>query len=329
MDLAKDHHIRIKTVKVLDWSTIRPHSVSLLFMSPVTTPSIRMTAKFLNSGGRVLVADDFRGGRAIFEALHLTPTRHPKKFPFAWPVSQSPLLKGVKLVACNHPASFATGITPLLAFPDVEEALMLSMNVGSGQMVLLSDPSIFINDMITRSDNSALASNLLTFLATGSRTVLIVTDFREVIPPSEDGYMTGMKNFISAAKKWLARFWDQFGLTLLGLLMLFPLLSLIMGTLLYRHHQPDPRRVLEATELRMRFYAILDRYFPGITDPEDDIRRSRGPRAVFLYHYLKEHQDDDPHVYAQTLDEFEMLVSAGSLREAGEHPALIPSELDS
>jgi len=48
--------------------------------------------------------------------------------------------------------------------------------IGRGRVVLISDPSVFINDMITRRDNAVFALNVIKWLAHGKTNVTIIFD---------------------------------------------------------------------------------------------------------------------------------------------------------
>ncbi len=55
-------------------------------------------------------------------------------------------------------------------------ALMGTIQIGNGLIVLISDPSIFVNDMIIRGDNRLFAEELFTYLAQRTNTDTIIID---------------------------------------------------------------------------------------------------------------------------------------------------------
>jgi hypothetical protein len=80
------------------------------------------------------------------------------------------------------------------------------MGIGRGILVLISDPSIFINDMIIRGDNALFAQELFTFLAQYSNTSTVIVDHHHLNwPPSAPvlyvGLMLGQVTYVSA--NWL------------------------------------------------------------------------------------------------------------------------------
>jgi hypothetical protein len=80
------------------------------------------------------------------------------------------------------------------------------MGIGKGILVLISDPSLFINDMIIRGDNAVFAQELFTFLAQHSNTSNVIFDHHHLNwPPSAPvlyvGLMLGQVTYVSA--NWL------------------------------------------------------------------------------------------------------------------------------
>ena len=80
------------------------------------------------------------------------------------------------------------------------------MGIGRGILTLISDPSLFINDMIIRSDNAVFAQELFTFLAEYSNSSTVIVDHHHLNwPPSAPvlyvGLMLGQVTYVSA--NWL------------------------------------------------------------------------------------------------------------------------------
>ncbi len=84
--------------------------------------------------------------------------------------------------------------------------VMAEIGVGNGRIILISDPSIFVDDMIERGDNRIFAQELFTYLAIQAQTSLIVIDHNHlnwtpVSPVLYIGLMLGQITYISA--NWL------------------------------------------------------------------------------------------------------------------------------
>lgn len=80
------------------------------------------------------------------------------------------------------------------------------IGIGRGILVLISDPSLFINDMIIRGDNAIFAQELFAFLAQHSNTSAVIVDHHHLNwPPSAPvlyvGLMLGQVTYVSA--NWL------------------------------------------------------------------------------------------------------------------------------
>jgi hypothetical protein len=173
--------------KRLSWDTIPSTDVPLFFHplrkeGPAPSPS--SVANFLRKGGRVLIADDFGAALVTFEALGLTRTEAlpPKldaygdnpSLPFAEPVPGHSLGSGVDLLLTNHPAVFHSALTPAFVLgraPDQTSPnkelfeVVVEGGLEEGRIIAVSDPSIFINNMMTYPGNETFAKNLLRHLA--------------------------------------------------------------------------------------------------------------------------------------------------------------------
>ncbi len=178
--LAQRQKIRIQSLKHVDWEQLEPRKSGLLFLSPTTPIPPKKLASFLHRGGRALVAEDFRKGGVLFSTLGIPLAPEERAFPRALPLDTgNPLLSSVKEVQTNHPASFRTAAPPLLGFPHSGRALLASYPVGEGVLWLLSDPSLFINDMVYRANNGELLMALLHSLGEGGRQIYLLRTFTE------------------------------------------------------------------------------------------------------------------------------------------------------
>ena len=150
---------------------------------------------FLDSGGIVLLADGFGTGNGLLEALDVSArfskipiadllyySKEPS-FPIITDFSPSPVTVNIAALLLNHPSyieiSNYSSVTKLassslFSFVDLNGdsrpepnatidsyPVLASTSIGRGSLILVSDPSIFVNEMIDLYDNMQLFKNLL------------------------------------------------------------------------------------------------------------------------------------------------------------------------
>lgn len=150
---------------------------------------------FMKTNGTVLLADDFGTGNGLLELLNLTIrfggkpladlafySRNPS-FPIVVDISQSSFTTNITALVLNHPTNVDIGnstIATVLAvsspfsFIDMNGTgtparnevirpypVIVSVKVGTGTLILVSDPSMFTNEMIGIYDNMRLLQNAL------------------------------------------------------------------------------------------------------------------------------------------------------------------------
>lgn len=179
------YQVEVKTE--LDWSKV-PATETLFFFYPTrqgeAAPRPSEVADFLREGGRLLIADDFGDAGETFRILGIersaalpsgieSYSENPS-LPFAEPVPGHPLGAGLDLVLTNHPAVFSSDLTlalvlgrpPASAEPNARlPAVAVEGGLGEGRILAVSDPSIFINSMLSYPGNERLALNLAQHLA--------------------------------------------------------------------------------------------------------------------------------------------------------------------
>ncbi|AKU08203.1 DUF4350 domain-containing protein [Haloferax gibbonsii] len=148
---------------------------------------------FVRAGGTVVVADDFRphgndllgrlGASARINQTPLRDDRHQYKsgaLPVATRVAADPLTRDVTQLTLNHPATVTENESTVLVRSsnfsyldrdddgelDESETLrshpvVTTERLGAGDVVVVSDPSVFINAMLERPDNRAFAEALV------------------------------------------------------------------------------------------------------------------------------------------------------------------------
>ena len=138
---------------------------------------------------------------------------------------------GFSVLASSTSNSWVTPdyITPSYV-PDRDEegpfTLVGMVNILNGTLVLVSDPSIFINDMIDRADNRRFALELFTFLARQANTNTIIIDHNHLAwnplsPVLYVGLVMGQITYLSTnwllaplapiMAIWMVRRWITFG----------------------------------------------------------------------------------------------------------------------
>jgi len=184
----------------------------LMVVSPQTPFSEREAhtiKRFVEEGGSLLVADDF--GEANSLLTHLLPVSisndlvldlHSDKRPvfplvvlgktyqtffssqatnillnYSSTIHLGKTLGGVITLATTGSQSWLD--SDLDNELDKEEPtgpfpVMLAAEIGDGRVVVISDPSMFINDMIDREDNKQVLLDVVTWLATGGKTHILI-----------------------------------------------------------------------------------------------------------------------------------------------------------
>jgi hypothetical protein len=149
----------------------------------------------LESGGIVLLADDFGTGNSLLETLNVSALFSRKAladlyyyskepgFPVITDFSPSPATDNLTAIVLNRPSyieiensSLVTkiGSSSTFSFVDIggqgrpfanetidSYPVMASVRIGKGMLLLMADPSMFINDMTGLYDNMRLFQNVL------------------------------------------------------------------------------------------------------------------------------------------------------------------------
>lgn len=180
--LAQRAGLRLRHGQVLELGRLDPRD-ALLFIGP-RTPLPEALRAFVRAGGRLGIADDIGPSDAFLRGYGLrrrVPARSNTAIggiphlAVAYPRRSHMLLWGVDTVVTNHPASFdAPGRIPLLSF-DHGDGLAYLLRDGDGEILVLGDPSILLNQMLYFGDNEHFAVALLRFFARGTsaRTVWV------------------------------------------------------------------------------------------------------------------------------------------------------------
>ncbi|MGE0787097.1 MAG: DUF4350 domain-containing protein [Sandaracinaceae bacterium] len=167
----------------LDVGTLTPND-SLLILEPRHgLPPAELTA-FLRAGGRACLADDYGAGMSLLDVFRIgrgEPNREiamrlrgNPELLVARPASNHRLTQRVDALVSNHPTVvYHQTLTPIFELAP-GEALVLAGAVGDGRLVVLSDPSVLIDNMQELRGNQRFAENLVEYLTEGRTGTLYV-----------------------------------------------------------------------------------------------------------------------------------------------------------
>ncbi len=173
--------------------------------APFTPDELAWAREFVHDGGLLVVADDFGTGNTLLAGvgaesrfhgglLHDIAFAKQPAFAAASSFAPHPLTTNLSLLILNH-------ATPIVVGPGAQALAWTSHAswvrepgaggvpvhttgphpflaiepVGAGVIILLADPSLFINDQARRGDGMILLANLRAYAETG-RTLLLVDD---------------------------------------------------------------------------------------------------------------------------------------------------------
>ncbi len=166
---------------------------SLILIHPERRLDVDSLSSFMAAGGRVILLDDYGTGDALLRryAIERRPTpsrpvralRHNPDLAIAEPVGTHPLVRDVASVVTNHATALVQPrLTPLLQIPnlDGEPAVVALAGFVSdkqdegggaagdpsgkpGRLIVVGDPSIFMNSMLRYPGNKRFADNLIAF----------------------------------------------------------------------------------------------------------------------------------------------------------------------
>jgi hypothetical protein len=159
----------ITATETLDWSTLEARDV-VWFVYPRTAVDGGMLRRWLEAGGRAVVADDFGASDAALAALDIRRLRGEltnvdrydgnAALPIARQTFSTELSVGIGDLVANHPAFFSTPNPATYAFSP-GAALVVEGRLGKGYFVAIADPSVLINNMLDIDENLAFARALV------------------------------------------------------------------------------------------------------------------------------------------------------------------------
>ncbi len=159
----------ITATETLDWSALEARDV-VWFVYPRTAVDGGMLRRWLEAGGRAVVADDFGASDAALAALEIRRLRGElhdvdrydgnAALPIARQTLSTELSVGIADVVANHPAFFSAATPATYAFSP-GAALVVEGRLGKGYFVAIADPSVLINNMLDIDENLAFARALV------------------------------------------------------------------------------------------------------------------------------------------------------------------------
>jgi len=207
-----------------------------------TPTELEQLNRFISRGGRLVLADDYGHGNQILEYLGLRArfsgktlldplvNYKNKQFPKIIHLEPGPLTGNTGSLVFNHAtclANVATANTLALSssfsFLDLNGnqiwdegeptgalPVISHHNLGSGQVILVSDPSLFINSMEAIEGNDNFIQNIAAITTTS----LFIDQSH--LPPSE---LHQTKNLLTKIRDVLATPWGTSGLVILVLIV--------------------------------------------------------------------------------------------------------------
>lgn len=205
IEIAATAGVPLDVVTELDVGTLTPAD-AIVVVAPVDPPPAAALTEFMRRGGRVLVADDFGASTSILDTFGIVRSR-PRRDPdvlelrgnpellLARPAMQHPLTHGVDAVVTNHAAVVHhPRLMPVFEIAH-GDAIVLAGEVSDtsgtdrgGRLVVLSDPSVLINNMLAMRGNHRFAENLLSYVSReGGRVYLVPPHARILGEPGAHG----------------------------------------------------------------------------------------------------------------------------------------------
>jgi hypothetical protein len=177
----------------------------------VTSQDSSDLQRFVQNGGTLILANDFGNANAILNGLGIADSVRfsdallcdnvskgvDAAHPLVTNVSDAGLTAGVHTLYFNYatvldtpgsnitvlarssPASYlraSSGDNAPINGTTGPHPVLATLSYGNGRIVLLSDPSVFINGMLDQADNAKLFTSLITNLTSGNTAVPILFD---------------------------------------------------------------------------------------------------------------------------------------------------------
>jgi hypothetical protein len=184
MRLGREGALPVVASEQVDLSKLSSRD-SLLIVFPRRDVPREDLAAFLHEGGRIAIADDFGAAERWLQGFDIRRSALPsgstaprlrgnRNVLIAEPSAPHPLSRDVPALVVNHPAVLHHAqLAPVMELAG-GGAVVLAGAVGQGRLVVLSDPSALIDNMLELSGNRRFAENLLGYLGQNGGRVLVV-----------------------------------------------------------------------------------------------------------------------------------------------------------
>ena len=175
--------------------SLDPITSALVVIGPgkaFTSAEGKMVGDFVRNGGKLLLADDFGTGNSLLIGMGATSRfsnqlvmdlafEKQPEFSVVYDLRTDSITKNVSTLLLNYPSSLTVGgDTEAIAFSSIASWLDTNGNrlqewgeprgpfaiaarerLGTGSILLLSDPSVLINGMAAQMDNGIFGANLI------------------------------------------------------------------------------------------------------------------------------------------------------------------------
>jgi hypothetical protein len=214
--LGPEHVVVTRT---LSYEQLTPAD-AIVIVHPERALDVESLTRFMRSGGRIILLDDFGTGdelmvhfglhRRPFRARPIRALRGDALFPIADPASAHPTVYSIAHVVLNRASAIDhPDLSPVLqvALEDQSTAYVaVAGSVQNGRFLVVSDSSVFINSMLQFSGNREFANGIIRYATENDtwgtrmgKLYLMSGDFAEVSTLDPDDLRAKSRNLARAA----------------------------------------------------------------------------------------------------------------------------------
>lgn len=206
--------VSVQIAAPLDFSALTAEG-SLAVIGPEAVDADNLM-RFVQSGGRLLIADEGQAMAPFLARVGVTPQAAPA--PGEDTLGGRPGIRVISTaglgrladrashLVLNHPGALSSGadLNPALRFAD-GTAFGYHLQIGAGEALVLADPSIFINNMQGAGDNGRFAANVAAWLTEGDRPLTLAGGEVESVGAFRGGDAPSAGDALSALNLSLSR----------------------------------------------------------------------------------------------------------------------------
>jgi hypothetical protein len=214
--LGAEHVVVTQT---LSYDQLTPAD-AIVIVHPERALDVESLTRFMRSGGRIILLDDFGSGdelmehfglrRKPFRARPIHALRGDSRFPIADPASAHPTVYSIAHVVLNRASAIEhPDLSPVLqvALEDQSTAYVaVAGSVVNGRFLAISDSSVFINSMLKFSGNREFANSIIRYATENDtwgtrmgKLYLVSGDFAEASTLDPDDIRAQGRNLARAA----------------------------------------------------------------------------------------------------------------------------------